>query len=289
MISYQKAVVISAFLAFFIFSGCIFDSKPVTTVRTEGLTLAFDTSYLPEEVKANTPFDIFMSLTNAGSYSIKPGELTIKLFGGSYSSSGQPWTNPELIRGADTTEEFGDFLSIDEFKDATFTGVTVAGTEVPFTVGASMCYVYKTNANASICLKGENDPAPFCTDNDDKLKVISVAPVTVTGITQQSYVGSVDVLITVANKGSGKVYDLKDPDCSDKRNEDIVTLESFKMQGVDPKEITCDKTVRLSEFTETSFKCTVEDLPPATVEKSAEVVISYKYSSSITKTLYASA
>lgn len=290
MVSYQKVVVVAAFLTLFALSGC---TEEVVKTRAEGVTLAFDNNYLPDSVKSNSLFDISIYLTNAGSYSIVPGELTVKLFGGSYSLSGQTWTNLESIRGADTNEELGDLFSVEGFKDVKFTGVTIAGTEVPFTVGASVCYVYKTNASALLCLAAENDPAPFCNLLPEKLKITSIAPVVVTRVTQQSYSDSIDILINVANSGEGKVYDLKDSDCSSPKNEDIVTLEKFEVNGIDytkSPNIACEQTIRLSEFTETSFKCTVpKEAGMATKERSANIILAYKYSNSITKTVYASA
>lgn len=268
---------------FVLLSGCIlFPEEDLNVVRTEGASISFEGDTPPEVILDNEEFLISFTVTNLGNYDIQKGEMNIELFGGLFTPSKKTWTNEEMFRGAYLSEQFGSVELVD-MGTATDSVEPAIGADGSFSVNALMCYTYKTTAYGRICFPQGNDPAPFCDNYAEKLSNVSAAPITVTSITQQGYSTSVDVYIKVNNAKGKKAY-LLTSDCQEKKDLDEITLESFTIDGVDYLEH-CDKTVDLDSEGNGEFRCNIEKEVSSTIESIAKVVLAYKYSDEVTKTV----
>lgn len=257
----------------------------VTTFKPDGLKLEFLQGSPPDKIHADETFDIYMTLTNLGSYTISANSVKVKMFGGNYDKSGsEVYSNKETIRGAADYEPFGGIDNIILNKLKSKSGV-VAGASVPLSIGAEVTYDYQTTAAGTLCLVGATDSAPFCSDQGNKLHKVSNAPVTVSQIVEHTYPSLIDVDIIVQHVGKGEIC--KYGSQCHKEDRGYVILDKVIMQGGIDYTSLCDKEVRISSETNTAtIYC--RGLPRtaiSTLQDTMNIVLSYKYKDTISHTM----
>ncbi len=188
------------FLCLIFVSGCIGGGDNSDTFGT-GITqskagVTFDISGIPPKISSASQFDLEVTATNLGSYSLQPGDVLLTLsntkqfdftlesdaFQTSNGENG--FTNARLLIKALDTDIEGDSNEF-YFSNLNFKGRTVSGEDIPVPISINTCYFYNTLATLDICV-AKDITSDICSSTEMKNVVNQAAPVHVSGFEQES-------------------------------------------------------------------------------------------------------
>jgi len=281
-----------------------------TSVTKDGIELSFEESFPPSAVKTNTEFDVFVRVKNKGGYAIGEGEFDLNLMPSNFesklpdadwSTTIPGWSNDETIEGVSIYGAGADFsIGSEVFGTFKYSGLA-KGTTKDEDITAKACYFYQTNASGQICLKSNPDEeSAICSEEGDptygKLQVLTSGPIHVSSVREKLTADSVELEINVEHVGNGEPYSYHS-DCIHDKREDINNVflknlyvgtgknkEDYTLNCCESKEnpAKCakERTRRLSEG-KTTFKCEFTKPVQMVTTEPFEVVLTYKYSTSV--------
>ena len=203
-------------------SGCIHGAQTQSESFGSGLIgdnkgVIFEISELPPTISSNQVFDLEVSATNAGSYSVNPEEVRVSLsnsksfdfllnadFQQTASGDNGLTNNNIILKSFDTDVLGGSTFFL--FSDMSYITKPSQNVQVPLTVDT--CYYYNTVASVNICV-ADDTSSEICSSSEGKSVVNQGAPVKVSGFEQISSQGNSNIItsnirIDVASVGSGK-------------------------------------------------------------------------------------
>lgn len=270
---------------------------------TEGLGISFADGEPPEKVlDADTdPFTITLLLKNKGEFDIPEKGIAVTLTG----------INKDAFQISDLTKRNDDIIT----KSGLEQGKKVTGgqdeitydsrykedlpTDFVHTIGANVCYRYRTGALAKICLRKEasskereND---VCIIYEDKGVSNSGAPMHVISLSERpAGTNKVKVILEIKNKGKGVSY-VKDAfssgPCLESGNKDKEKRVNVKVSSNDDVTISCNKlddkaegVLRLVENT-IILSCDIDTsrLQETTFISPLEITLDYFYKDFVSK------
>lgn len=206
----QKAIIV--ILLVFI-SGCIGGTQNAPDDFGMGLVgtdkgIIFEMSELPPAIGANQAFNLEISATNGGSYSVNPGDVLVSL--SSFKSfdfslkddfyqekvGENSLTNSNLLLKAFDSDVVGD-TALFLFEGMSYKTKSSTDIQVPLTIDT--CYYYSSLASVNVCV-AKDTSSDICSSSEAKTVVNQGAPVKVTGFNQIS-----SILTGAADKGQGKI------------------------------------------------------------------------------------
>ncbi|RZD30543.1 MAG: hypothetical protein CXT77_04280, partial [uncultured DHVE6 group euryarchaeote] len=208
----QKAVIV--ILVIFI-SGCIGGTQNTPDDFGMGLVgadkgIIFEMSDLPPAIGANQAFNLEISATNGGSYSVNPGAVLVSL--SSFKSFNfnlnedfyqkkvvgreNSLTNNNILLKAFDADVVGA-TSLFLFENMSYKTTSANDIQVPLTIDT--CYYYSSLASVNVCV-AKDTSSEICSSSEAKQVVNQGAPVKVTGVEQ---IGS--ILTGSADTGQGKI------------------------------------------------------------------------------------
>jgi len=248
----QKAVIV--ILAIFI-SGCIGGTQNTPDDFGMGLVgedkgIIFEMSDLPPAIGANQAFNLEISATNGGSYSVNPGDVLVSL--SSFKSfdfslkddfyqekvGENGVTNSNLLLKAFDADVAGD-SALFLFESMSYKTKSSTDIQVPLTIDT--CYYYSSLASVNICV-AKDTSSEICSSSEAKQVVNQGAPVKVTGFNQISSILTnqntitANIRIDVSTSGAGKFEsyspgDTKNP-LSCTISKDAVTLNTVRLRSI---------------------------------------------------------
>ncbi len=294
-------------LAVLILVGCAGDDSGTTDKSpfiggTNGLLLKFMDNFPPAEIfdGGDDPFDIMLTIENAGEFDIPAGELIVTISGIQANSFGlTPGSLTKrldvLLEGKKKTsegdtipggEETIEFLNLNHVSPLTGT--------MTFPLRADVSYLYGTTASAKLCYKTNlrlTEDA-VCTVEGSKTVYNSAGPVQITEL--EEYVkgsGAIGIRFKVSLQSNGDVCKHTLAECRNAAHADqnlvhvkVVTNEAgLTCRGLRDGSAT-EGYARLSEG-----EAVVQCDQPANVqndfEKPVDIFLKYRYSEDMSTTL----
>ena len=189
---------------------------------TEGVVISFDN--FPKSVfdQGKNQFDVFVKLENRGEKEIPKEDVRVKLTGfEQFDTQGVSQKNPdENLVGVKKDPQGNVVPGIPQQLDFTANYLSPVHTIAEFSVQASACYKYETNAVSKMCVRQDlQNPAAggLCIVDETKPSYSSGAPVQISKIVEQASGSSkIQFSFDVTHTGGGIIYRLGH-DCSSLR------------------------------------------------------------------------
>ncbi len=219
--------ILFAFLLLVLVSGCVHGGSKAESDFGTGVTQSksgttFDISGVPEKASNNSLFDLEVTATNRGSYSLEPGDVLVTLSNTNqfnfnpatmqsdsqitYETTG--FTNGNrLVKALDSDVEGESNIFL--FGDLNYVGRTIYGEDVTVPLSVNTCYYYTTTATVDVCV-AKDVTSDICSSNEIKQVTNQAAPVHVSGFEQESSLISLNsiinsnVLIFISSYGNEK-------------------------------------------------------------------------------------
>ena len=187
------------FICLIFVSGCIGGGNNNNSFGT-GVTqsnsgVTFDISGIPPKISSASQFDLEVTATNLGSYSLQPGDVLLTLsntkqfdftlesdeFQTSNGENG--FTNAHLLIKSLDVDVAGDsnrfyFSNLDFKSDR-------SSVDIPVPISINTCYFYNTLATLDICV-AKDITSDICSSTEMKKVLNQAAPVHVSGFKQES-------------------------------------------------------------------------------------------------------
>lgn len=300
----NKKVFIFLILALMIFAfGC--KTTGTKTSTSNGLDISFISDEPPEKVADadQETFKITLNLKNKGEFTIPKGKVIATLSGipkdafslssldavSKTSIEGVTKEDNKEIEGAEEELSFGDARYKEDLK-----------LDFTYPIQADACYLYETDALASLCLKKN----PLEKEKETQACEISLnlgvenskAPLQITNVNQKG-VGSneVRVMFDIEKKGSGDVYenDAFTSTCSgqdDKKNKVKVSVITREQKNLDIKCSAIDDksegVIRLIDGKKTiSCRIKTDNLQQSAFSTPLEINLAYFFRETLSKSL----
>jgi hypothetical protein len=179
----------------------------------------FDISKLPPKITSGSQFDLEVTATNKGSYSLQPGDVLLtmsntKQFDFNLESNSlqtvhgnNGFTNARMLMKALDKDVEGDSNAF-YFNNLNYISSTIRGEDINVPVSINTCYYYNTIATLDICV-AEDITSDICSSNERKSVVNQAAPVHISGFEQESSLLSVpkinsNIIIFISSYGNEK-------------------------------------------------------------------------------------
>jgi len=253
----QKAIIV---ILLVIISGCIGGTQKVSDDFGMGLVgtdkgITFEMSDLPPAIGANQAFNLEISATNRGSYSVNPGDVLVSL--SSFKSfdfslkddfyqekvGENGLTNSNILLKAFDSDVAGD-SALFLFEGMSHKTKSSTDIQVPLTIDT--CYYYSSLASVNVCV-AKDTSSDICSSSEAKQVVNQGSPVKITGVEQIGSIltGAADtgqgkitsnIRIDVSTSGAGKFesYWERDPKnpLSCTSSQDAVTLNTVRLRSI---------------------------------------------------------
>jgi len=227
---------------------------------TEGLRASFLPGSPPDKTTdgGSSGFGIVVKLENVGESTVAANDGYIEIWGldaGTYGSTPDAFKKPFDSEIRSARMNAGNILSggiaTVEFSDLKY--VPVIQGDIQQTVWANVCYKYKTEVAAQICVKNNVEQAlnskEICEVEGEKNPQNSGGPIQVTSI-KESYAGAgkIGLTLTLSHEGSGDNFFKDDKlDCRDvESNTDAgkvkVTFNPVQVSGNNNIPVVCQGT-----------------------------------------------
>ncbi|MDP6845335.1 MAG: hypothetical protein QF460_00020 [Candidatus Nanoarchaeia archaeon] len=233
-------------------SGCIHGAQTQSDSFGGGLIgedkgIIFEISDLPPAISSNQAFELEVSATNAGSYSVNPEEVRVSLsnsksFDFSLTEDFQQIVSGEnglinnnvILKSLDADVLGGSTLFL--FRDMSYITKPSQDVQIPLTVDT--CYYYNTVASVNICV-AKDTSSEICSSSEAKPVVNQGAPVKVSGFSQISSLGNSNIItsnirIDVSAVGDGKFesYSTPKPTLSCTALASDIILNSVRLRAI---------------------------------------------------------
>jgi len=295
----MKAYIITAILISLLLlsgaSGCpSFGQQTTTTaVTAAGLDVSFVTDAPPLSVSVNQEFPMYINVQNNGGDFVSKGAAKFYLAG-----AGPTIENVKsVVSNEATLEPASPSPYRVAFADrAKITSPIVSLLMIPLAV--TSCYNYGTTAQAPICVAKTNSSS-LCSVSGDKAVTNTVAPVQISGLSENVVGNKLSISFTIENKLNGQIY-LPDTDCDkllqaqdfieiSKNNKLSIKVSSTEtelschIQSATPPYSSLDGLSGVSQV----GKVTCEETVPSTGDHVSPIyiILQYKYVSSMAKNL----
>ena len=264
----QKAIIV---ILLVVISGCIGGTQNTPDDFGMGLVgedkgIIFEMSDLPPAIGANQAFNLEISATNGGSYSVNPGDVLVSL--SSFKSfdfslkddfyqekvGENGVTNSNLLLKAFDADVAGD-SALFLFESMSYKTKSSTDIQVPLTIDT--CYYYSSLASVNVCV-AKDTSSEICSSSEAKEVVNQGAPVKVTGFNQISSILTnqntitANIRIDVSTSGDGKFesYWERDPKnpLSCTISQDAIILNTVRLRSIQvgsQQPITGDEIVNL--------------------------------------------
>jgi len=286
----MKGIIITIILAIMLtIVGCTGSSEgeyPNWKTGTQGVTLQFSQNSPPQDLYAGETYPIVLEVRNRGAYPDDEDTLDVDLFFSGFDRNliDLPYDDYIDIEGGGKTQTntegglafYEEEFDVEIYEDAD---------SLPQDIRVTACYYYETKAPIDVCI----DPNPVQNDEDVCNPGITsglggqAAPISITGVQQESLKGKVRFTIRISNAGGGKVF--RDRDClnPERSDKDIVELLEVYL-GDEEMDCTPSEWIRIINGVGT-ITCTLDGLDedePA-YKTSLGVQLGYNYKDSITQ------
>lgn len=268
---------------------------------TDGVKISFKDTMVSEFQQSDSvPVNII--LQNKGENDLIAGEAKVKLFGvdlanfGLSSAKSYKGTSGALKKvssinpeGSEQEVNFGNMKYAQQ----------VVGSDISYTLRAKVCYPYKTEVLAGVCMTSkefEKVETGICSLAGEKIVKgdVSSAPVQITSITQETR-GSEQVKFSVKieNKGDGNIYSITS-NCDELDKDSIKALDKknkVTYEVLAPRDVKCGSaeaskgeiTLVAGEKGATSYTLTCWKNVDDVYEDKLNIRLSYIYISETTK------
>ncbi len=196
--------------------GC--EKEEETVQEAVGLKMAFIDNAPPSSIQVKETFPIYVDVSNKGSADVDAGAAKFYL-----SGVGDNLQNVVLeLQNKNKLEKKTDVFAGGKER-LTFATSTVSNLDLenPFNLPLLLtgCYDYTTITEATICVGKEGD---ICQTEGEKItgESNSVAPVTISSLTENIVGKKLVLSFNIVNKGNGQVF-LPDTDCDKLQQRDI--------------------------------------------------------------------
>jgi len=191
------------FLLLLFVSGCIGGSKTGSDFG-QGITQSkagvdFDISGIPSKVSSESQFDVEVTATNKGSYSLQPNDLlltlsntnqfSLELESDSLQTSQEPngvigFTNAQILMKSLDKDVDGDSNSF-YFSNLNYASRTISGEDIKVPISVNTCYYYTTIATLDVCI-AKDVTSDICSSDESKKVTNKAAPVHISGFEQET-------------------------------------------------------------------------------------------------------
>jgi len=235
-------------------SGCIHGVQTQSDSFGSGLISAdkgviFELSELPPAISSNQLFDLEVSATNVGSYSVNSEDVRVSLSNSKsfdflldedfhqIVSGNTGLINKNVILKSLDVDVFGG-STLFLFRDMSYKTEPTQNIQVPLTVDT--CYYYNTVSSVNICV-AKDTSSEICSSSEAKTVVNQGAPVKVSGFEQISSLGNSNVIssniridISTVGDGTFEAYSTGNPDKSLKCTHppDDVKLNTVRLKSI---------------------------------------------------------
>ena len=264
----MKKILIVLTAMLLLIAACDTDSRPDGSTPfiggTQGLEIEFLDSFPPPRVSdgGEDPFDVIIRIKNEGEANVAPEDVRLTLSGFPSSAFGLSPDNmtknsPELIEMNEINPDGSIVDSVPvEVEFLGFAYQDLVQGNQPFTFRADICYSYNTRVTSTLCVKEDfrrDVTGDVCAVSATRQALNSGAPVQVTSMSQTA-AGSerTRISFTVANRGTGHVYEVGRDCASDARREDRVFVRVLGFDESLGEEINC-RGLRDSELPNEGF------------------------------------
>ena len=211
--------------------------------------IIFEMSGLPPAISSSQAFELEVSATNAGSYSVNSEDVRVSLSNSKsfdfllnedfqqIVSGENGLTNNNILLKSLDTDVLGD-SALFLFEELSYKTKPTQDVQVPLTVDT--CYYYNTVASVNVCV-AKDTSSEICSSREAKTVVNQGAPVKVSGFEQISSLGNSNIItsnirIDVATVGDGKFesYSTGNPDktLSCTHPSDDVRLNTVRLKSI---------------------------------------------------------
>ncbi|MEM4641421.1 MAG: hypothetical protein QXW65_02805 [Candidatus Pacearchaeota archaeon] len=265
--------------------------------NTTALQVSFVQDAPPKEVNYGVAFPIYAEVKNLGGYDLAPGAASFYLSGigenligveKKLSNTGFLSKKTPIQQGGSEVLNFATAAQVARQLPSAFN----------LTIKLTSCYNYATITQTTICVGKKDCPGVALAGNKIITGSNTAAPIQVTELTEQVQGNKLYVFFKIQNKGAGEVY-LQDADCDRIELQDV--NEQLKKNKVNiairaEQGFTCNLQTAQAPYTSTKSlegvayveyqvvcekTLTEADLHAAPIE----ILLSYKYRESITKSL----
>ncbi len=159
----------------------------------------FDISGIPSKVISESQFDLEVTATNKGSYSLQPNDLlltlsntnqfSLELESDSLQTSQEPngvigFTNAQILMKSLDRDVEGDSNSF-YFSNLSYNSRTISGGDIKIPISVNTCYYYNTIATLDICV-AKDITSDICSSDESKKVTNKAGPVHISGFEQES-------------------------------------------------------------------------------------------------------